>query len=326
MAPSPDLVNGDSQGSATTGTPVFSSTATSASLAGSYAIDGSGLSAANYTFVQAAGNATAGDHHRTTNCAAAHPIAELFQLDPSRRRRRTPPAPHLARPSSILIALPVVPPPVPPPPPPPPLPPVLSLLSTLCRIRLFLRIKQPATLLPAWMAAISATIPATNSGGNFTSSGDSGGGVIIPKMLATAPAPPESAANRSVGPVFASATARFLAVTNWSGERQVSHGCQHGLSCWMQAYRDPQQSARWPGKLRLRDRDAPLRSRPFRAHRSAIDCPSPMSASKHPSAGRDCARARPVWFRSSPPSCRAAPLGEEPTCDMKPAAGRTILH
>ena len=53
------FVNGDTQGSATTGTLAFNTSATSGSAAGSYAINGSGLSAANYTFVQAAGNATA---------------------------------------------------------------------------------------------------------------------------------------------------------------------------------------------------------------------------------------------------------------------------
>ncbi|HEX4122238.1 MAG TPA: MBG domain-containing protein [Verrucomicrobiae bacterium] len=53
------FVNGDNQDSATTGTLVFSSPAALDSPAGSYAINGSGLSAANYTFAQAAANATA---------------------------------------------------------------------------------------------------------------------------------------------------------------------------------------------------------------------------------------------------------------------------
>ena len=52
-------VNGDSTASATTGTLVFGTTATASSPPGRYAILGSGLSAANYVFVQAAGNATA---------------------------------------------------------------------------------------------------------------------------------------------------------------------------------------------------------------------------------------------------------------------------
>ncbi|MGD1085246.1 MAG: Ig-like domain repeat protein, partial [Verrucomicrobiota bacterium] len=53
------FVNGDTQASATTGTLVFTTTATTSSPAGSYPINGSGLSAYSYTFAQAAGNATA---------------------------------------------------------------------------------------------------------------------------------------------------------------------------------------------------------------------------------------------------------------------------
>ena len=52
---------GDTQANATTGSLTFTSPATSASNVGSYAINGGGLSAINdkYTFLQAAGNATA---------------------------------------------------------------------------------------------------------------------------------------------------------------------------------------------------------------------------------------------------------------------------
>ena len=53
------FVGTDTQANATTGTLTFTSPATSASNVGSYAINGSGLTASNYTFVQAAGNATA---------------------------------------------------------------------------------------------------------------------------------------------------------------------------------------------------------------------------------------------------------------------------
>ena len=53
------FVSGDTQASATTGTLAFASTTTTASPVGSYAIIGSGLSAGNYTFGQAGGNATA---------------------------------------------------------------------------------------------------------------------------------------------------------------------------------------------------------------------------------------------------------------------------
>jgi hypothetical protein len=55
------FVTGDNQANATTGTLNFTTTATSSSSVGSYAINGSGLTAnnGNYTFAQAAGNATA---------------------------------------------------------------------------------------------------------------------------------------------------------------------------------------------------------------------------------------------------------------------------
>jgi autotransporter-associated beta strand protein len=53
------FVNGDTQSSATTGALAFTTPATSGSPAGSYAINGTGLSAANYTFAQAPANATA---------------------------------------------------------------------------------------------------------------------------------------------------------------------------------------------------------------------------------------------------------------------------
>lgn len=55
------FVNGEDQSGATTGTLTFTSPATTTTAAGSYAIDGSGLTAnsGNYLFVQAASNATA---------------------------------------------------------------------------------------------------------------------------------------------------------------------------------------------------------------------------------------------------------------------------
>ena len=55
------FVNGQKQADATTGTLTFSTPATAASNVGTYAIDGSGLTAdnGNYVFVQAAGNASA---------------------------------------------------------------------------------------------------------------------------------------------------------------------------------------------------------------------------------------------------------------------------
>jgi hypothetical protein len=53
------FVNNESQSTATTGTLAWTTPATSASGAGSYAINGSGLSAVNYSFIQAVDNASA---------------------------------------------------------------------------------------------------------------------------------------------------------------------------------------------------------------------------------------------------------------------------
>ncbi|WP_219928742.1 YDG domain-containing protein [Flavobacterium pallidum] len=53
------FVNGETLATATTGTAVFTTTATMASPVASYSLNGSGLSATNYSFVQAPGNATA---------------------------------------------------------------------------------------------------------------------------------------------------------------------------------------------------------------------------------------------------------------------------
>ncbi|MGV7210346.1 MBG domain-containing protein, partial [Oxalobacteraceae bacterium A2-2] len=53
------FVLGETLASATTGTLVFTTTATAASPPGSYALQGGGLNAQNYRFVQAAGNASA---------------------------------------------------------------------------------------------------------------------------------------------------------------------------------------------------------------------------------------------------------------------------
>jgi hypothetical protein len=53
------FVNNDTMTNATTGTLAFNSPALQTSVQGTYAIDGTGLSATNYIFVQAPGNATA---------------------------------------------------------------------------------------------------------------------------------------------------------------------------------------------------------------------------------------------------------------------------
>lgn len=53
------FIGTDNLANASSGTPLFTATATAASTAGSYAITGSGLQATNYTFAQAPGNAAA---------------------------------------------------------------------------------------------------------------------------------------------------------------------------------------------------------------------------------------------------------------------------
>ncbi len=72
------FVGTDSLMSATTGTLSFASPATSSSNAGSYAINGSGLSATNYTFQQAAGNATALTVNPATLTYTANPASKTY--------------------------------------------------------------------------------------------------------------------------------------------------------------------------------------------------------------------------------------------------------
>ena len=67
------FVDGQTLSSATTGALLFTSSATSFSPAGTYAITGSGLSSTNYVFVQAAGNATA----LTVTQATSNPTSQF---------------------------------------------------------------------------------------------------------------------------------------------------------------------------------------------------------------------------------------------------------
>ncbi len=205
-------VNGDTQASATTGTLLFSTSATSISPAGSYAIDGSGLNAANYTFVQAAGNATA---LTITGSPTAPPPIQLqsfttsIQPPPPQDLTTTPLG---ATPLSVL-ALPVVlPPPLPPLPSAPP--PVDSPLADLSDTPIpsdqitSLVASSLGGASPGDISSITTGGEVTTNGGQVgstpstdnsdqTSSGDSSsdesnGGVVIPKMLTTAlpPLPP----------------------------------------------------------------------------------------------------------------------------------------
>lgn len=72
------FANGETLGSATTGTLMFNSPVTAASPVGQYPITGSGLSAANYQFVQAAGNATAFTVDPAVLTYVANPVTRLY--------------------------------------------------------------------------------------------------------------------------------------------------------------------------------------------------------------------------------------------------------
>ncbi len=72
------FANGETQATATTGTLMFNSPVTPSSPVGQYAITGSGLSAANYEFVQAAGNATAFTVNPAVLTYIANPVSRLY--------------------------------------------------------------------------------------------------------------------------------------------------------------------------------------------------------------------------------------------------------
>ena len=106
------FVNSDTQASSTTGTLSFTSTATPASAAGSYAINGSGLTATDYVFVQAAGNASAltitGSSQSQVNGSTPVLTGFIAGLQPPLLNPANTPLGALP---FNLIALPVVPPP-----------------------------------------------------------------------------------------------------------------------------------------------------------------------------------------------------------------------
>ena len=70
--------NADNQGNATTGTLSWGTTADAASNAGSYAITGSGLTAANYDFMQAGSNATALTVNKATLTVTANAASKTY--------------------------------------------------------------------------------------------------------------------------------------------------------------------------------------------------------------------------------------------------------
>jgi gliding motility-associated-like protein len=77
------FLNGDTQASATTGTLSFSTTATTSTPVGTYAIDGAGLSSANYNIVQDASNASAFSIFLSTNGNLSSLAISQGSLSPS---------------------------------------------------------------------------------------------------------------------------------------------------------------------------------------------------------------------------------------------------
>jgi gliding motility-associated-like protein len=72
------FVNGDTQASATTGTLSFTTTATASSNVGSYAINGGGLTATNYTLAQAVANSTAFSITKATLTVTANGLSKVY--------------------------------------------------------------------------------------------------------------------------------------------------------------------------------------------------------------------------------------------------------
>jgi len=172
------FVNTDTQASATIGTLSFTSTATADSPAGSYAINGSGLTASNYVFVQATANASALTITPFTQpqITGSTPVLTAFTAaiqPPLLNPANTP----LGVLPLNLISLPVVPPP----PPAPAAPPVQSPLADN-------NVEEPTSSdQTTTQVADSLNGPPAGSG-----PGTHGGVVVIPKFLVSAnpPVPP----------------------------------------------------------------------------------------------------------------------------------------
>jgi filamentous hemagglutinin family protein len=174
------FVNGDTQASATSGTLIFTSSATETSPAGSYAIDGSGLTASNYVFAQAPSNASALTITPALDTSATTVLTSF--ITSIQAPVLTPLSSSLAiNQIANLITLPVVPPP-PPPPPPSPLPPVQSLLSD--------QSDTPNSSDQTTNEVASSLDGGSTSSGNSGSGGTGGDTVVIPNMLVNGHPPP----------------------------------------------------------------------------------------------------------------------------------------
>ena len=190
------FLNADTLSSATSGRLVFTTTATATSAAGSYAINGSGLSAANYVFAQAPGNATA-----LTISPATDTTPQLPDAGPVITGFVAGTQPPLNPPLNTILGgvqtalnapppppLPPAPPPAPPPPPGP-----LAANNTAAD-------GQPAEAPNSSDQATSSV--ADSLEGGASSAGEGGGAVVIPKMLVNQPPPPPPPTDISALPSF----------------------------------------------------------------------------------------------------------------------------
>ncbi len=171
------FVNGDAQTSATSGTLVFTTTADPASAVGSYAVNGSGLSAVNYVFAQAASNASALTVTPATDTtpppntpppAILTAVTVALQMPQNLPPKSPPPAPPPPAP----------PPPAPPPPAPPPQPSPLADDDS--------QGQEPDP--PTSSDQAASSVASSLDGG--ASAGGSSSSVVVPGMLVSTPRPP----------------------------------------------------------------------------------------------------------------------------------------
>ncbi len=178
------FVNNETQASATRGTLVFSSTAAPTSAVGRYAINGSGLTASNYVFVQAPANLTA----LTITAPVTPPLDTSGLADTAETvlvgfiaGLKPPPLGNtiLDNQGPASPQPPAPPPPAPPPPPPPPGGSPLADNNTTAD-------GQPAEEPNSSDQATNEVVASLDGG----SPAQDGGGPIIPGMLNGAPPPP----------------------------------------------------------------------------------------------------------------------------------------
>jgi filamentous hemagglutinin family protein len=194
------FVNGDTLASATSGALVFATAATAASPVGSYAINGSGLSAANYLFTQAPGNATALTINPATtiiNPATTLDTQTVTDLISFTASLQTPPlnpllVTILGNDQTALNA-------PPPPPPPPPLLPPNGPLADLAGPN------GSSSEPPSSSDQVTDEVAASLDGGNAPPA-DVNSGPVIPKMLTNSPPPPPPPTDISALPSFGNAS------------------------------------------------------------------------------------------------------------------------